>query len=341
MARLGRSTWDLGERQVAVIATSTVAGTLEAQGPLSDSFDLSLNDDRVGQDTWERAEQTMFRRAAEIACEKAAIRANDVDLVVGGDLNAQLTSFYMGLRPLARPMLGVYSACASLCEGLAVASLAVATGFADVVLVGTSSHTSTAERQFRYPTEYGVQRPPTAQRTVTGAGAAVLARGRGPWQVTHATIGEIADFGVKSPWEMGAAMAPAAFDTLRQHLADTGRSLDDYDLVVTGDLGRVGLRILRNLLVEHGVASPAAVEERVNDCGAMIYDEHQPEVFSGGSGAACSTLVTFGHLFREMKRGRLHRLLVCATGALLSQVSAQQGDTIPSISHAIAFERGD
>ncbi|WP_041695183.1 stage V sporulation protein AD [Alicyclobacillus acidocaldarius] len=341
MARLGRSTWAFGERQVAVKATSTVAGSLEGQGPLSDAFDVRVNDDRAGQATWERAEQALFRRAAEIACEKAAVHPSDLDLVVGADLNAQLTSFYMGLRPLARPMLGVYSACASICEALAVAGLAVATGFADVVLVGTSSHTSTAERQFRYPTEYGVQRPPTAQRTVTGAGAAILARGRGKWQITHATIGEIADFGVRCPWEMGAAMAPAACDTLRQHLQDTGRSVVDYDLVVTGDLGRVGLDILRHLLVEQGLASATVAEERVQDCGAMIYDENQPEVFSGGSGAACSTLVTFGHLFREMDRGHIHRLLVCATGALLSQVSAQQGDTIPSISHAIAFERGD
>ncbi|WP_206880691.1 stage V sporulation protein AD [Alicyclobacillus mali (ex Roth et al. 2021)] len=341
MARLGRSTWALGERQVAVIAASTVAGSLESQGPLSDAFDVRLSDDRAGEDSWERAEQVMFHRAAELACEKAGVKPEALDLVVGADLNAQLTSFYMGLRQLARPMLGVYSACASICEALAVAGLAVATGFADKVLAGTSSHTSTAERQFRYPTEYGVQRPPSAQRTVTGAGAAILGRGRGKWQITHATIGEIADFGVRSPWEMGAAMAPAACDTIRQHLADTGRSLNDYDLVVTGDLGRVGLDILRHLLVEQGVAPASLVSVRVSDCGAMIYAEDQQEVFSGGSGAACSTLVTFGHLFREMERGRVNRLLLCATGALLSQVSAQQGDTIPSISHAIAFERGD
>ncbi|SIS62407.1 stage V sporulation protein AD [Alicyclobacillus vulcanalis] len=341
MARLGRSTWAFGERQVAVMAAATVAGSLEGQGPLSDAFDVVLDDDRVGQDTWERAEQWMFRRAAGLACEKAGTPPESLDLVIGADLNAQLTSFFIGLRDLARPMLGVYSACASICEALAVSGLAVSTGFADVVLAGTSSHTCTAERQFRYPTEYGVQRPPTAQRTVTGAGAAVIARGRGPWQITHATIGEITDFGVKSPWEMGAAMAPAACDTLRRHLDDTGRSLDDYDLVVTGDLGRVGSNILRNLLVEEGVAKPDIVAARVFDCGALIYREDQPEVFSGGSGAACSTLVTFGHLFREMQRGRIRRLLLCATGALLSQVSAQQGETIPAISHAIAFERGD
>ncbi|WP_206830971.1 stage V sporulation protein AD [Alicyclobacillus fructus] len=341
MARLGRSTWAFGEHQVAVKAVSTVAGPWESRGPLSDAFDVRLDDDRAGQDTWERAEQAMFRQACDIACDKAGIVASDVDLVIGADLNAQLTSFYIGLRQLARPMLGVYSACASLCEALAVASLAVATGFADVVLAGTSSHNSTAERQFRYPTEYGVQRPPTAQRTVTGAGAAIVTRGRGMWQITHATLGEITDFGVKSPWEMGAAMAPAACDTIRQHLADTGRSLDDYDLVMTGDLGRIGLDILRRLLVDEGVAPESVVRERVNDCGAIIYHPDQPEVFSGGSGAACSTLVTFGHVFREMERGGLRRVLVSATGALLSQVSAQQGETIPSISHAIAFERGD
>lgn len=341
MARLGRSTWAFGERQVAVVAAATVAGQWESQGPLGEAFDVRLDDDRAGQDTWEHAEHAMFLQAARLVCSKAGIAPEALDLVVGADLNAQLTSLYIGLRDLARPMLGVYSACASICEALAVASLTVATGFADTVLAGTSSHTSTAERQFRYPTEYGVQRPPTAQRTVTGAGAAILTRGRGPWQITHATIGEIADFGVKSPWEMGAAMAPAACDTIRQHLADTGRALSDYDLVVTGDLGRVGLDILRHLLVEQGVAPELVVRERVNDCGAMIYHPTQPEVFSGGSGAACSTLVTFGHLFKEMECHRIRRLLLSATGALLSQVSAQQGDSIPSISHAIAFERGD
>ena len=338
MARLGRSTWDLQQNPVYVAGVGTVAGQVEAQGPLGQDFDIRLDNDRIDDDTWEHSEQRMFSQAVQTAMEKAHVTSEDVDVLVGGDLNAQLTGFYFGTRAFLRPALGVYSACASICESLALGALIVHTGHAQRVIVGTSSHTSTAERQFRYPTEYGAQKPPTAQRTVTGAGAAVLSRASSTIQLTHATIGSVVDYGIKSPWEMGAAMAPAACDTLLQHLRDTGRTFADYDLVVTGDLGHIGLRLLRKLLLERGI-NPEP--ERLNDCGALIYDAKQPEVFSGGSGGACCTIVTFGHLFKRLLDGTYKRILVSATGALLSTVSAQQSDTIPGISHAIAFERKD
>ncbi|MCL6442845.1 MAG: stage V sporulation protein AD, partial [Alicyclobacillus sp.] len=230
-----------------------------------------------------------------------------------------------------------YSACASFCEALGLAALTIDSGLAQRVLAGTSSHNSTAERQFRFPTEYGVQKPPTAQRTVTGAGMAVLGRGTGKIRITHATIGRVVDMGITSPWEMGAAMAPAAADTIVGHLRDTGHAWSDFDCIATGDLGYVGHDILRDLLADRGIAP----DDRLTDCGMLIYDKDQPEVLSGGSGGACATLVTFGYLLEQLRTGTWRRILVAATGALLSNVSAQQKDSIPCISHAIVFERKD
>lgn len=339
MARLGRQTWDLQSTPVYVEGVGTVAGTLEGEGPLGGDFDIVLDNDRIGGDTWEHSEQMMFAKAAQRAMNDANVSTEQVNAFIGADLNAQLTGFYLGTRAFAFPALGVYSACASICEGLAMAGLLVHTGHAQKVLVGTSSHASTAERQFRYPTEYGAQKPPTAQRTVTGSGVAVIGNAHRSLQITHATIGRVMDYGIASPWEMGAAMAPAAFSTIDQHLTDTGRTLDDYDLVASGDLGHVGLSLLKQLLGERGHSSSTLT--RVTDCGAMIYASAQPEVFSGGSGGACCTIVTFGHLFKKLMDGTYRRILVSATGALLSAVSVQQKDTIPSISHAIAIERKD
>lgn len=337
MSRLGRQTWDLQSTPVYLAGVGTICGQLESAGPLGPSFDVRLENDRIDDDTWEHSEQRMFAQAAQIAMQKANITSEQVDAVIGGDLNAQLTGFYFGTRALSRPSLGVYSACASICEGLAIGSLLVHTGHAERVMVGTSSHTSTAERQFRYPTEYGTQKPPTAQRTVTGAGCAILNSVQSPIQVTHATVGRVVDYGIRSPWEMGAAMAPAAADTLMQHMKDTQRTFTDYDLIATGDLGRIGHTLLKELLAERGELDVP----NLTDCGMLIYDATQSDVFSGGSGGACCTVVTFAHLIRGLQEGTYRRILVSATGALLSSISALQSDSIPSISHAIAFERKD
>jgi stage V sporulation protein AD len=256
MSRLGRATWDFQSTPVYVEGYGTVAGQLEGRGPLGADFDLVLENDRIDDDTWEHSEQRMFAKAVQLAMTTANVTAEQIDVLVGADLNAQLTAFYLGTRAFARPSLGVYSACASICESLAVAGLLVHTGHVDRAVAGTSSHTSTAERQFRYPTEYGAQKPPTAQRTVTGSGAVVLGTSVHPIQVTHATVGTVVDYGIASPWEMGAAMAPAACDTILQHLSDTGRSVKDYDLIATGDLGHVGLKLLKELLAEKGVPQP-------------------------------------------------------------------------------------
>lgn len=335
MPKLGKQTWSFTSHTPYVQARATVAGQLECNGPLGSYFDIHHDNDRVDGDTWEHSEQRMFEEAVENTLRKAAVAPNDVDLLIGGDLNAQLTSFYHGLRAFPIPALGVYSACASICESLALASVLIDTGYANLALVGTSSHTSTAERQFRYPTEYGAQKPPTAQRTVTGSGSALLGTMTTNIAITHATIGVVNDFGIQSPWEMGAAMAPAAAATISTHLKDTSRQISDYDLIVTGDLGHIGHRILIDLLANEGID----VGCKLTDGGMLIYGRQQPDVFSGGSGGACCSLVTFGYLLHELQVGHYHRILVSATGALLSAISAQQSDSIPGISHAVVFER--
>ena len=342
MTRVGKQTWQFDNIPVYVQATATVAGQLESEGPLGQYFDVRFDHDRVDGDTWEHSEQRFFSQAAELAMEKANVAIDEVSHLIGGDLNAQLMGFYLGLRAFPLPALGVYSACASICEGLALAALMVNTGHALNVLVGTSSHTSTAERQFRYPTEYGAQKPATAQRTVSGSGVALIGSNRSPdlqvggaIRITYATVGRVQDFGITSPWEMGAAMAPAAFDTLAVHLTDASRTYADYDCIATGDLGFIGHDILRDLLEQHGTPAPKSL----TDCGMLIYDPAQSEVFSGGSGGACCTIVTFAYLLERLRQGEWKRLLVIATGALVSSVSTQQGDSIPGIAHAIAFER--
>ncbi|MFX4302574.1 stage V sporulation protein AD [Alicyclobacillus tolerans] len=337
MSKLGAQTWEF-QRPPVLISTGTVAGKLESEGPIGHLFDVKHSSDRVENLTWEQSEQVFFQEAVHVALQKANLLPQQVDVMVGGDLSAQLTSSYLGLKQFSVPILGVYSACASICESLFLASFLVENGFAKVAVAGTSSHTSAAERQFRYPTEYGVQKPPTAQRTVTGSGVAILGDSPAaalPIRITHATVGKVMDYGISNPWEMGAAMAPAAAHTLTTHFKDTGRSPADYDCIATGDLGHIGHQILRKLLADEGYTHLT----QLTDCGILIFDPNQPEVFSGGSGGACCSLVTFSHLIDRMIDGQYKRLLISATGALLSTISAQQHETIPGISHAIAFER--
>jgi stage V sporulation protein AD len=336
MPRTGAQTW-LFPSHPRIISRATVAGKTESEGPLGHLFDRLHSDDRMNMDTWEHAEQHLFEMAARMTLDKANVGSDSIDLIVGGDLNAQLTGFYFGLQNFNAPKLGVFSACSSFTEAVALSALALESQVATLVLAGTSSHNSTAERQFRYPTEYGAQKPPTAQRTVTGAGMALIGYGHSPIVISSATIGRVIDYGVSNPWEMGAAMAPAALSTIMQHLTDTGRTINDFDCIATGDLGTIGHNILRDLLMSEGIDAG----ERLTDCGMLIFDSKQQEVFSGGSGAACSTLVTLSYLLNKLESGEWRRILVSATGALLSAVSTQQGDTIPSVSHAVVFERKD
>ncbi|QQE76910.1 stage V sporulation protein AD [Alicyclobacillus sp. SO9] len=335
MSKVGRQTWKFS-RGASVLATGTVAGTVEGKGPLGTDFDLRISDDHFGEPSWEKAEQKLFESAAKIALDKVSLSDGDLDLIVGGDLNAQLSSFYFGLRAYSTPLIGTYGACSTVTESLAVAAMAIDSNNVNYALVGTSSHNSTAERQFRYPTEYGVQKPPTAQRTVTGSGVVVLgSKPFGEMRITHATIGKLVDMGISSPWEMGAAMAPAAFDTIQAFFRESGMKPKDFDCIATGDLGYIGHELLAEMFRDAGMD----LGERLTDCGMLIYDREQPEVYSGGSGGACCSLVTFGHLLDNLSSGVWNRMLVCATGALLSSVTVQQGETVPGICHAVAFER--
>ncbi|WP_027719375.1 stage V sporulation protein AD [Desulfovirgula thermocuniculi] len=316
-----------------IISTATIVGGKEGQGPLGQTFDKVLEDNYYGEKSWEKAEQRMLEEAMQMAIERAGLQPQNVDFMLGGDLLNQIISASFTARNLGIPYLGLYGACATMYEGLALGAMLIDGGFADKVLVGVSSHFATAERQFRYPTEQGVQRPLYASWTVTGAAAAILAReGNGP-VVTHATIGRAIDFGQGDPQNMGAVMAPAAADTIARHLADTQRSPDYYDLIVTGDLGTYGRELAETLLRQKGYE----VGGRLYDCGVMIYSPEQ-DPHAGGSGCACSGVVTCGYLIKQLKAGCIKRFLGVATGALFSQCSFQQGETIPAIAHAVVVE---
>jgi len=330
----GHQTW-VFDSKPTIIASAAVGGPHEAKGPLADDFDLLHEDFWLGQDSFEKAEKKLQEQACETAIKKANMKKEDVQFLMAGDLMNQTVPSSFAARTLGVPFLGLYGACSTSMEGLALASLLVDSKFAKNVLVCTSSHNAASEKQYRYPTEYGAQKPPTAQWTVTGAGAALVAdHGNGP-KVTTATIGRVIDMGLTDPFNMGAAMAPAAVDTIESHFRDLNRDPSYYDVIATGDLGRVGHRIAGDLLKKHGLDIP---EEIFTDCGILIYRKDQPMVFAGGSGCACAATTTFGHFLNRMRKGEIRKILIIATGALLSPMSYQQKESIPSVAHAVSIE---
>ncbi|GAB6182155.1 stage V sporulation protein AD [Desulfotomaculum defluvii] len=316
-----------------IVASACMAGPKEAQGPLGQTFDKTIEDLYYGEKTWEKAEQKIFQETLEMAINKSGLKAQEIDFLLAGDLTNQIIATNFTARNIGIPFLGLYGACSTMYEGLALASMLIDGGYAEHVLVGASSHYATAERQFRFPTEQGVQRSMSAQWTVTGAGAIVLAaQGEGP-RITRATIGKVIDFGEGDASDMGAAMAPAAADTIIRHLLDTGRTPGHYDLIATGDLGKYGRELVVRLAEQHGVR----LSDTYQDCGVLIFHERQ-DTHAGGSGCACSAVVTCGFLLNEMIGGKLRKFLGVGTGALLSPCSCQQGETIPGIAHAVAIE---
>jgi stage V sporulation protein AD len=332
----GHQSW-LFQNKPVIRSTATIVGPDEGLGPLSEDFDIVHSDLTVGQKTWEKSEKALLEEAAQLALDKARITGGQVQFYIGGDLMNQIVSNTFAARTLAIPYIGIFGACSTSMEGLALAAQIMNAGSAHYVMTGTCSHNCTAEKQFRYPTEYGSQKPPTAQYSVTGAGVAVLARdGDGP-VITSATIGRIVDMGIKDPFNMGAAMAPAAVDTIEAHFRDLQREPSYYDLIVTGDLAAVGYQIAKELFAKHQFPIHQTTYQ---DCGMLIYDRDKQMVQAGGSGCACSATVTYGHLLKRLRKGELKRILVVATGALLSPLTFQQGESIPCIAHAVAIEAG-
>lgn len=335
MKKLGRQTAALPSRP-RIIASAAVGGKREGEGPLKDCFDRVSADSYFGEESWERAESHMIRECFDLACNKAGLAAAP-DYIIAGDLLNQCVSSAFAMKDSGAPYFGVYGACSTMAESLTLAAMLVDGGYAETACAVTGSHFCTAERQYRYPLEYGGQRTPTSQWTVTGAGAAITgALGRGPY-ISHVTTGRIVDAGINDANNMGAAMAPAAYDTLCAHFADTGRAPEYYDAIFTGDLGALGHDIVQDMFAADGVKLGA----RYMDCGVLIYDLRTQDVHAGGSGCGCCASVLCGHILPAMRKGIWKRVLVAATGALMSSTSAQQGASIPGICHAVAIESED
>lgn len=333
--RVSRQTWQF-TRDVRLVSSATAVGPKEGEGPLGTFFDKVYDDMYAGQDCWENAERQLMEDAVQLALDKAGLTEQDVDVIVAGDLLNQNITTNFTAEQLAIPLLGIYGACSTSMLTLANAAALVNAGYVNRAIAACSSHNATAERQYRYPTEYGGQKPPSAQWTVTGAGAGLVGIGGNGPRITYATIGKVVDMGVKDPFDMGSAMAPAAVSTLQAHFSDTGRTPRDYDLIVTGDLAAVGYPIVKEWMQTDGYD----MEGVYNDCGLMVYSPDQ-DVFAGGSGCASSAVVTYSYIVDQLNKGLLKKVLVCATGALLSPVSYQQGNSIPCIAHAVALEGGE
>ena len=333
--RLGRQTVRL-EEPVSVVSFANIGGKQEARGPLAAYFDELNQDAYFGQKSWEKGESAMQQFALQKAMEKGGLRAEDLDYVLAGDLLNQCIGTSFGLRDFKIPFYGLYGACSTMGESLSLAALLIDGGFARLAAAVTSSHFCTAERQYRMPVLYGNQRTPTAQWTATASGCCILGRqGDGPY-ITHVTCGRIMDLGIKDVNNMGAAMAPAAYETIRQHLEDTHRTPEDYDLIVTGDLGQVGMEALLELARLEGLS----LGGKLMDCGTTVFDNQAQDVHSGGSGCGCSAITLCGYLLDQLNSGKWKRILFCGTGALLSPTSTQQGLPIPGVCHAVSISGG-
>lgn len=321
------------ENPPSIVSTATIVGPKEGEGPLKNYFDLILEDDKWGQESWEKCESKMQEEAVKLAISKGNLSEQDIEYLFSGDLLNQITTSSYCARQLGVPYFGLYGACSTMSESLSLGAMIIDGGFADKVACATSSHFSTAERQYRYPLEFGTQRPFSAQWTVTGAGASILSsEGGGPY-ITYITTGKIINPGIKDVNNMGAAMAPAAIDTISIHFKDTGHTPDDYDLIITGDLGHVGKDIVVDFMKEQGYD----ISKVYTDCGIKIFDSKKQDTHAGGSGCGCSAVVFNGYIYNEMLNGNLNKVLLISTGALHSPTMTQQGESIPGIAHAVTI----
>ena len=312
---------------------ANVVGKKEAEGPLTKYFDIKEKDSYFGEKTWEQAEKKMQQMAIQKLSEKAGMRPSDFGLVFSGDLLNQCIGSSFTLRNTGIPHIGLYGACSTMAESLLMASMAVGGGFFDNAVAMTSSHFASSERQYRFPLGYGGQRTPTAQWTVTGSGAALVCKtGNGP-KITACTVGTVTDFGIKDANNMGPAMAPAALATIKTHFEDLNLGPEDFDIIVTGDLGQLGKDALLTLANKEGIS----LGGKLTDCGTLIFDLLKQDVHSGGSGCGCSAVTLCGYLLDKLHCGKFKNILFCGTGALLSPVSTQQGLPIPGICHAVSI----
>lgn len=318
-----------------ITATYTVAGKKEGEGPLGEYFHYVVRDEYFGEKTFEKAECKMLSMSIENVIRKNNYKKSDIDSIISGDLLNQIVSASFAARDFNIPYIGIYNACATICEGVAIAAAFVDGKYMNNVVVATGSHFSTAERQYRYPLEFGSIRPPQSQWTVTGAGAMIIShKGEGPC-VDCATFGKVVDYGINDANNMGAAMAPAAMDVIKTHLLETNRLADYYDLIITGDLGVLGSRLLKILLNKEGFD----ISKNHVDCGEMIFNIDEVE-YQGGSGAGCSAVVLNSYFYKKLLNRELNKILIVATGALLSTITMQQGETIPCVAHAVSIISG-
>lgn len=317
-----------------IISTFSIVGPKEGEGPLKEYFDEIINDDTCGKDSYEKAERDLMFTAIKESINRAGIKQKEVNYLFAGDLLNQIISSGYAAREFKIPFFGLYGACSTMSESLSLAALMIDGGFAEYVVATTSSHFSAAERQFRFPLEYGSQRSKTAQWTVTGSGAMVLGKEGDFPMIRYITTGIVKDYGIMDANNMGAAMAPAAVDTIYRHFKDTGRSPKDYDIIATGDLGSVGKQITDKLLLEYGYD----IRENHIDCGDIIFNNEVQKTDAGGSGCGCSAVVACGYLYKKLMRREVKRVLLISTGALMSPTSSLQGESIPGIAHAVSLE---
>lgn len=331
MGRIGKQTVNFPSAP-RIEAYTSVVGKKESEGPLGECFDVIKKDAFLGEETWEKAESRLFETGYNSILQKAGISSGDINYIFAGDLLNQCTASAFGMKDCNVPYFGIFGACSTMAEGMTLAAMLTDGGFSEKSVAAAGSHFCSAEKQFRFPLEYGGQRPPSAQWTVTGFGAVCIGK-TGNVKITEATTGIITDYGIKDAANMGAAMAPAFVSTLCAHFKDTGRTPSYYDMILSGDLGLVGKDIANELMKKEGYD----ISENYNDCGVMIFDPESQDTHSGGSGCGCSASVLCGYILPRMEIGELKNVLFIATGALMSPTSSQQGNSIPSVAHAVAL----
>lgn len=323
------------ENPPLILNSAAVAGTKEGKGPLKNCYDMIADDDLCGEKTWEKAESRLQKYALSAVLKKANMSEKQIDYIFAGDLLNQCCGTHYAQKESNISFFGLYGACSTMAQSLILSAMAVDGGFAKYCIAQTSSHFCSSEKQYRFPLEYGGQRPPTSQWTVTGSGAAIVSENGAGNCITYATVGKIIDLGINDANNMGAAMAPAAADTIVTHFNDTGRKPDYYDLILTGDLAKVGSDITKSLVLQNGYD----ISKNYDDCGNLVFYKEKQDVHSGASGCGCSAIVLCSYILNRMNMGELKKVLFVGTGALMSPLNLLQGDSIPAIAHAVSIEK--